>query len=190
LFRSDLFLAAAFAISKERIGLYGASATLVWGVLALPQITALALYPTYSRLSANRHSSSSSALAAAALGIAIGAIAALLLWSLREPILMLLFGHQFQGAAELLGRLSWALPGACTSMVLGVVVAAWHRQKWGFVLLCVSLALALGLNIVWIPRAGLLAAATVAVVVHSFSAFGNFILAAWPQRDPKAATDG
>ncbi|HKI86548.1 MAG TPA: hypothetical protein VKA53_07370, partial [Thermoanaerobaculia bacterium] len=89
--------------------------------------------------------------------------------------------------AELLGRLAWALPGACASMVLGVVVAAWHRQKWGFALLCVSLALALGLNMVWIPRAGLLAAATVAVAVHSFAALGNFALAAWPRRDLKAA---
>ncbi|HKI85332.1 MAG TPA: oligosaccharide flippase family protein, partial [Thermoanaerobaculia bacterium] len=68
LFRSDLFLAAAFAIPKDRIGLYGASATLIWGVLALPQLTALALYPTFSRLSAARRPSSISALAAAALG--------------------------------------------------------------------------------------------------------------------------
>ncbi len=190
LFRSDLFLAAAFAIPKERIGLYGASATLVWGLLALPQLTALAIYPTFSRLSAAHRPSFSSALTAAALGIGVGTAAALLLWTLRNPILVLLFGPQFQSAAELLGRLAWALPGACASMVLGVVVAAWHRQKWGFVFLSVSLVLALGLNIVWIPRAGLLAAATVAVAVHSFAALGNFALAAWPQRERSAIANG
>lgn len=190
LFRSDLFLAAAFAIPKERIGLYGASAALVWGLLALPQLTALALYPTFSRLSAAHRPSLPSALVAAALGIAVGTAAALLLWSFRGPILLLLFGARFQGAAELLGRLAWALPGACVSMVLGVVIAAWHRQKWGFVFLSVSLALALVLNSVWIPRAGLVAAATVAVTVHSFAAFGNFALAAWPQRDRSAEANG
>lgn len=190
LFRSDLFLAAAFAIPKERIGLYGASATLVWGLLALPQVTALAIYPTFSRLSAAHRSSFSSALVAAALGGGVGTAAALLFWTLRDPILVLFFGPQFQGAAELLGRLAWALPGACASMVLGVVIAAWHRQKWGFVFLSVSLALALVLNVIWIPRAGLLAAATVAVAVHSFAALGNFALAAWPQRERSAVADG
>lgn len=190
LFRSDLFLAAAFAIPKVQIGLYGASATLVWGLLALPQLIALAIYPTFSRLSAAHRSSLSSALAAAALGIGVGTVAALLLWIFREPILVLLFGSRFHGAAALLGRLAWALPGACASMVLGVVVAAWHRQKWGFIFLSVCLALALTLNSIWIPRVGLLAAATVAVTVHSFAALGNFALAACPQRDRSAVANG
>lgn len=188
LLRSDMFLLAAFGLSQDQLGLYGAAAALVWGLLAAPQLAAIALYPSFSRLAASGRKPLASALAAGAVGLALGGAAALGLSWLHDPLIQLLFGRKFLAAAPMLDLLAWALPAAGASMALGVVVASWHRQNSGLVLLTVMLAASVALNLVAIPRAGALGAAGVAVIVHSAGGLGNLLLAAWPRRrKPRAS---
>lgn len=184
LLRSDTFLAAGFEISAEAIGRYGAAAGLTWGSLAIPQFLAISLYPTFSRSATDRRSPGPSTLAAAAIGLAVGTVGAVGLSGLAGPLLGILFGAEFRSGAPLLGRLAWALPGASASMVMGVVLAAWHRQSLALAWLTGIVALSVTLNLFLIPREGLHGAATTAVVAHSLGAAGNLVLGLvrYPQR--------
>lgn len=165
--RGDVFLLEALGQGREEIGVYGAAVTVVWGVLAVPQLLALAVYPALSRRAALGGRPARAGLGAAALGLAVGGIAAGALWLAREPLVRLAFGAEYAPAAPLLGTLAWALPGACTAMVLGTVLAAWHRQRLNLVLHTVALVAALAGNLYWIPLLGAPGAARVAVGVHT-----------------------
>lgn len=184
LLRADIFFLTALGLARELIGFYGAAAILVWGLLALPQLVALSLYPTVSRLASRGHRPSLSALIAVGLGLGIGLPAAAALSWLREPLVDLLFGSEFEAASRILGRLAWALPGAGTSMLLGIVLAAWHRQTRGLGILVSTLSVSVSLNLLWIPKAGVMGAAAAAVVAHSAGAVANFLLAVRPGRIP------
>jgi O-antigen/teichoic acid export membrane protein len=180
LLRTDTFLLAAFGVSKEEIGYYGVAAAVVWGLLAVPQLLAIALYPTFSRQALGDREPLAAALLAAGLGLAIGLAGALGVWLLRRPLVDLLFGAGFAAALPLLGRLLWALPAAGASMVVGVVTAAWRRQHLGLVVLAATLALSVVLNLLWVPTRGALGAAAAAVVAHGIGAVGNLVIASWP----------
>jgi O-antigen/teichoic acid export membrane protein len=168
---------ALLGLSQEQIGRYGAATTVTWGLLALPQVIALAVYPELSRRASTRASSLAPALAAGAAGLGLGAALAVLLVTLRAPLVRLVFGSRFAASADLLEILGWALPGACASMILGVVVAAWHAQRWAFVWLAVTVLLAATLDLLWIPRFGAVGAARGALVAHSVGAVGYVALA-------------
>jgi O-antigen/teichoic acid export membrane protein len=166
LFRLDLFLLAALGRSREEIGFYGAAATVVWGLLTLPQLFALAVYPTLSRSALGPSRPRRQALASAALGGGLGTMLAAGLWLAREPLVALAFGPGFAPAAPLLATLAWALPGACAAMLLGTVLAAWRGQRLALALQGAAVAASLAGNLGSIPGQGALGAAGTAVLVH------------------------
>lgn len=181
LLRSDVLLAKGLDVSDRSIGWYGASAGLVWGGLAAAQLVALALYPTFSRAAKRGAQSALAALLAVGVGAAIGLAGALVAHVGKGNLLALLFGADFRGGGRFLARLGWALPGASASMVLGVVLAAWRRQTLGLIVQVLAVFASVGLNLVWIPRAGMAGAAGVAVAVHSAVAVALFALALVPR---------
>lgn len=180
LLRSDTFLLVSLGVAKEDVGSYAAAAAILWGLLAVSQLIAVALYPTLARHSLGRTKPWPIAAIVGVTGLLLGTSLSVSVWWLRRPILGLLFGDAFAPSAEFLGWLIWALPGASVTMVLGVVLASWHRQLWNLFGLAATLTGLVALSVVWIPADGPLGAARAMVVVQSLGALGTFVLAAWP----------
>jgi O-antigen/teichoic acid export membrane protein len=168
LLRGDLFLLELLGRERAEVGLYAAAGTLVWGLLAAPQALSLAVYPLLSRRAGAAGAESRRVvLGLAALGGGFGGLVALGLAAFSQPLVELAFGTKLAGAGALLARLAWAFPGACTAMILGIVLAAQGRQRTSLALglvAVVGLAVADGLLV---AGGGALAAAGVAVAVHT-----------------------
>jgi O-antigen/teichoic acid export membrane protein len=177
LLRSDTLLMEALGLAREEIGRYGAASMTTWAVLAMPQLGALALYPTLSRMAVQRRETRTAATVALLVGTSFGAVAAALLVLFRRPLVDLAFGRDFVPTADLLSTLAWALPGASASMLLGPFLAAWHAQARWLAWLVPTYALSVALALSWIPEHGASGAAWAAVVAHSFGALGNAALA-------------
>jgi len=178
MFRSDTFLLAAFGVARADIGRYGVASAPVWGLFALAQLVSLALYPTLARAAASGSLRLSRVLALAVVGAGLGLALAAGLQIVRSPLVRLVFGPDYLPAVPLLGLLSWALPGACTGMLLGGAIAACGRQAWSLTLRAAQVALAVAGNIVAIPRWGAAGAAAVAVAMNSLSLAGAVGVAA------------
>jgi len=173
--RADTFLLAAFDVSTKEIGFYGAAGTPVWGIVALPTVLAVALYPTLSRRAAEGISPLKAVAFAVVLGGVLGSVLALTINSFREPLVLLAFGTDYTPAVALLSRLVWVLPTKFVMTFLGLILAAWHRQHLALVAVATVLVLSIGLNLIWIPTMGAMGSATAAVVSH---AVGVLILVA------------
>jgi len=185
--RLETFMLAAFAVPKERLGLYGVAAAPVWGLLGAAQLLAVAAYPTLAKAAAAGALRAGRVVAIAAAGAAIGAALAAALAAVRVPLVRLVFGPQYLGAAPLLARLAWLLPGACLLMLAGVVVAACGRQAWGLAAQVLVLLAAAAGNAVAIPRWELAGCAGVAVAVWSVAAVLGLGLALAAARSPRLA---
>jgi O-antigen/teichoic acid export membrane protein len=170
LVHSDRFLLAFCGIETADIGLWGACGTVVWALLALPQMAALAAYPSFSRIAEGGAAPKSLGLLAGVVGGAVGLILALVLRWAAAPLVDVTFGADFSSAVPLLRRLAWALPGAYGLMVMGAVFAGWRRQTVSLWIMLAAFALSAALNILWIPSLGISAPAAVAPVVYTAAA--------------------
>ena len=185
--RIDTFMLAGFAVAKERIGVYGVAAAPVWGLLGVAQLVAVAAYPTLAKTATDGSLRSSRVLAVAAGGAAIGTALAAGVALVRVPLVRLVFGPQYLDAARLVATLAWVLPGACLEMLMGVVVAACGRQRWGFGTQGFVLLSAAAGDAVAIPRWGLAGCAGVAVAVWSAGALVALAVALLAARSPRVA---
>jgi len=174
LYRGDVFLLEILGVGRATVGHYSAAGTVVWGGLTLAQLSALALYPTLSRQAGDRSRQARDrprptrpALVAGAAGALGGAILAASLAVLARPLVGMAFGPGYEAVVELLRTLAWALPGASAAMLLGTVLAAWRRQRLALLLQGVAVLVALGADLLLIPRLGALGAARVAVGVET-----------------------
>jgi O-antigen/teichoic acid export membrane protein len=184
--RLDTFMLAALGVAKERIGLYGAAAAPVWGLLGVAQLIAVAAYPTLARAATEHRLNVRRALAVALAGAAIGAVLATAITLVRFPLIRLVFGPQYLESAQLVAVLAWVLPGACLDMLMGVLVAACGRQRWGlgtqaFVLLTAAIG-----ELIAIPRWGLAGCAGVAVAVWSGGTLVAMTVATLAVRNPRS----
>jgi PST family polysaccharide transporter len=186
LLRTDTFMLAGFGVAKEEIGRYGVAGALVWGLLGVAQLLAVAMYPTISKIVATGGLHYRRVVAIALGGAAVGVVLASLLTVLKGTVVRLVFGPQYAASEQLVGVLAWALPGACIAMMLGVVVAAWGRQLWGLTNQCAVLVTSVAGNLVAIPRWGTAGCAAVAVAAWSLAMTGSVVVvglaARWPRR--------
>jgi O-antigen/teichoic acid export membrane protein len=166
----DRFLLELAGVARSDIGQWAAAATLVWAVVALPQLLAVAAYPTLSRAAAAGESRIGYGLATGAGGALAGLAACAVLRAAAEPLVRVGFGAGFEQAAVLLGRLALALPGAFALMMMGAVLAAWREQGRALVVMAGAAGLSVCLNLLWIPRLGVAASAEAAVAVYSVAA--------------------
>lgn len=167
---SGRFLLVVFGIGLVEIGYLGAAGTVVWAMVTIPQLFAVAVYPTFSRMAEGRQSPRSVGMAAAAVGLAGGAIAAAVLRLVGSPLMTLAFGAEFVAGVPLLERLSLALPGAFAAMTMGAVFAAWRMQRRTMTLYMAALGVGVVLNVLMIPAMGAMAAATAAAVAYNLLA--------------------
>jgi O-antigen/teichoic acid export membrane protein len=167
---ADRLLLALLGVARTEIGFWGAAATVVWALVAAPQLVAVAVYPSFSRLAHRGDDWRRAGLVSVAAGGAIGVLCALALREVAGPLVQLLFGSDFEPAVQLMRRLSLVLPGAFAMMVVGTVYAAWRRQLLAMWVLAATFGVSLTLNLVWIPGSGPIACANAAVVSYSAAA--------------------
>jgi O-antigen/teichoic acid export membrane protein len=175
--RSDSFLLAALGIPASGIGHYGVGAAPAQGLGATSQVIAVATYPSLSRAAAAGTLRPRPVLLLAAAGLLLGAALASLLFLLREPIVNVFFGTGFADSTRLLAVLAWGLPGACTAMLTGAVLAATRRQRWALVSQSVMLMLTLTAYLLVIPHWGVAGCAVVSVASVSSIGLINVVLA-------------
>ncbi len=183
--RVDTFMLAGFGIAKERIGVYGVAAAPVWGLLGIAQLVAVASYPTLAKAAVAGRLAVRHVLAVALGGAAIGTALAAALATVKALLVRLVFGPQYLDSVPLMGVLAWALPGACTAMLMGVLIAACGRQRWGLVTQTWILALAVVGDAIAIPRWGLAGCVAVAVAAWSAGTLTAVTLASLAVRNPR-----
>lgn len=165
--RVDVFILAGLGIAPATVGHYGAAATPVWGLVAVAQLVAVAIYPTLSRAAM---ASALRDVHTLGLGVGGGLLGAMLAGGLvmvRRPLVVLVFGPGYDETARLLAVLAWALPGACGAMVLGVAVAALRRQGWALACQTALLVAAVAAYVAVVPRWGVTGCAWALVAVHT-----------------------
>ncbi len=172
----DRFLLAFFGVARTEIGYWGAAATVVWALVAAPQLVAVAVYPTFSRLAHRGDTWRGAGLVSVVAGVAAGVLCAVALREVSGPLVHLFFGPDFEPAVPLMRRLSLVLPGAFAMMVVGTVFAAWRRQLLAMWVLAAAFGVSLTLNLVWIPDSGPMACASAAVVSYSVAAAAMVVL--------------
>jgi O-antigen/teichoic acid export membrane protein len=170
LINTDRFLLEFSGVSRIEIGYWGAAGTLVWALVAVPQLLSVALYPTFSRSAQRGDSWTRTGLGSVVVGLGIGVGCALVLRGLAEPLIRILFGSDFAPAVSLLCRLSMVLPGAFAMMTVGAMYAAWRRQSLVMWVLAAAFCTSVVLNLAWIPGSGAMASANAAVVAYSAAA--------------------
>ena len=188
--RTDTFLLAALGIAAATVGYYGTALSLIWGLVAIPQLLAVAMYPTVSRAaSAARMTRRRILLIGGAAGVAGLAMAAAAN-ALAGPVVRGIFGAQYEAAVPLFARLAWSLPGSFVGMLSGISVASFRRQQWSLGLRVALLAAVVAANFAVIPRFGAVGSATIAVVAQSVGGIGAIVLALMASRRGLAATAG
>jgi O-antigen/teichoic acid export membrane protein len=170
LVNTDRFLLEFFGVARIEIGHWGAAGTLVWALVAVPQLFSVALYPTFSRAAQRGDSWRRAGLGSIAGGFGIGIACAVILRWAAGPLIHFLFGSEFTPAVALLCRLSMVLPGAFALMAVGAVYAAWRRQLLVMWVLAAAFCASVLLNLAWIPDAGAMASANAAVAAYSAAA--------------------
>jgi O-antigen/teichoic acid export membrane protein len=181
---SGRFLLVAFGVGMEEIGLLGAAGTIVWAMVTVPQLLAVAVYPSFSRFAEGGVSPRPVGFQVAAVGLVLGAVCTVVLRHFASPLMTLAFGADFTNGAPLLERLSFALPGAFAAMCVGAVFAAWRLQRRTMVLYVVALAVSATVNIVYIPVHGAMAAATAGAVAYNLLAVMLVVALSLP-REPR-----
>lgn len=179
--RLDLLLVGAF-LAPAATGFYAAAAGLVRVLLKLAQTWWRSLFPTLSRL----HSQAAAQARqldeiAQRLGLAAVLLAALLLTTAAQPIVILLFGADYADAAPLLRVLAWSAPFyfLVARAVVLLLVAQQSRHALAVALIHVGALLFLVAAVLLGGRAALAAPAVVAAAAVAALA-GARLLSALP----------
>ena len=162
----DSFALASLGFAAAQIGYYGVARTPALGLLTGIVMVAVALYPTLSRHAATARLTPTRVLALGFAGMGIGGVLGAGLFVVREPLVRLVFGNQYEPALPLLAVLVWLLPAAGTTVLLGVAVAALGRQTWALAWQVAAVLLAVGAYLVVVPRHGLSGCAWVTVAMQ------------------------
>jgi O-antigen/teichoic acid export membrane protein len=149
-------------------GLYAAAYSLVFSIVVLSNVVNTALYPSLARAAASTpailpgiYDRALRYLLVMALPISVG------ICILADPIVDQLFSAQYSAAATTLRIVVWVVPLMFASEFLGyVVVIQGHEDRVARALL-VSTTFNVALNLLLIPRFGLLAAATMTVLTEA-----------------------
>lgn len=144
--------------NPQQVGLYSAAYRVLNQVLVTYYLLTNVLYPQFARQTIeNRVRALRPGILLLLLGggVAVAGVIA----ALRQPLLTMLFGHQFLPARLLLLLLAWAIPFDFLTTYLSAAYAAWGMEKK--ILLCSGIAAGsnIVLNLIWIPQYGAHAAA-------------------------------
>ncbi|MCK4306130.1 MAG: polysaccharide biosynthesis protein [Candidatus Eisenbacteria sp.] len=156
--RVDMILLDRF-LGAEAVGLYGAAYRLMEVFKLIPNMAERTLLPIVSRSTLDAVDlrrvleGSLKALAAAAIPLALGA------WALAPQGMRIVYGSEYGGAATAWAILMAGLVIICLSRPFLTLLRAEGRMRQASLLALTGVGVNVGLNIVFIPRWGILAAA-------------------------------
>lgn len=149
-------------------GFYNAAYNLIFSFVLISNILNTTLYPTLAR-----HSLTSPQelpliyqrffryLLIISLPIAIGG------WALAKPIIQFLYDAEFAASAQVFRVVIWTVPLMFLSEFLGYVIVLSNREKMVAIAVTISSLFNVMMNLVLVPRYGLVAAAWIAVLTES-----------------------
>lgn len=165
-YRFDTLLLNIFRSNAET-GYYNAAYNLVFSSVLVSNVINTALYPTLTRQAANdpeqlprSYARALRYLLALALPIAVGA------WALADQIVPFLFTADYLPAIASLRVVIWVVPLMFVSEFLGYVVLISGKEKKAARAVLVSTGANVIINLLLVPRFGLLAASAMTVVTE------------------------
>ncbi len=170
-FRQDVLVVSALR-SESETGFYGAAATLYALALMAPNSMMAAIYPRLSAaFGTAREAYHEATILSAKLLMLQGVVMALAIIAIGPWIVRLLYGSNFLAAVPVLCLLAAILPLHGVNSALGQAMQAAHLQKemLGFTL--AASVVNLGLNLVLVPKLGILGAAWALLASAGLAAF-------------------
>lgn len=153
-FQIDTFI-ISLLLSEAAVGFYGASQTILAGLLMIPVAVRLGLYPLMARYKhqdtkklAHLYHKSSQYLLVSGLPLAAG------VFVLAESIILLIFGESFGPAIPALQISIWALVFAMITVPNARMMLVDNRQKQASWLRGLAMIVSVSLNLLLIPRLG------------------------------------
>jgi len=185
-YKVDILLVERWRGSGEA-GLYAAAYKFVDVGQALALVLATAVYPRLARMAVTLTGAAAAegvgpgvrfppyhraTTRAVELLVLVGIPAAGLLWLLREPVVIMLFGEGFSASTPVLGLLAPVLPVLAVNVLGTFILAAARRMGVVAALYASGLVLNLGLNAVLIPTLGARGAALAMLISETVLAMG------------------
>jgi O-antigen/teichoic acid export membrane protein len=158
-------LLLGFLLSSTAVGLYNAAYRPLAAILTVSATYALALFPALSRTYSGDGQQFSELVLRSLRLTAICAIPIGVSGSfLAAPLVELLFGADYAGAAPVLQVLSWSATLVVLRVTFRQALAASGRQRLDLICATVATAINIGLNLVFIPVFGIVGAAVATLV--------------------------
>jgi len=177
-FRIDTVLLSLYRPSGQ-VGLYGIAYRLIESALFFPAMFGGLLLPRLSSSWQNQQRLQLKQYYEQGLLIIVWAavFTVISLTFLSQPIILLIAGSEFEAAASLLRILALALAAMFIGNLSGFTLVACQRQKALLKLAVVLAVVNIGLNLLFIPRWGALAAAWTTVITEGVAALSATIIA-------------
>jgi O-antigen/teichoic acid export membrane protein len=171
-FNFDVLLLGYF-YSEVLVGLYAAAYRFVTLPMLLYVHAFTAMFPSLVHLTPAERTRTFGRIVtmAAATGFAI----AVAVYLAAEPMLRLVMGEPFLGGAAPLRVLAWSIPVAAVAGVLRQALLTADCQRADFAVVAVAAVANAGLNIMLIPRAGLVGAATATLLGETVMLLAAFV---------------
>ena len=166
IYNSDLIFLRFFR-GREEVGLYAAAYTLVSFLLNMGIAYSLSLLPTLTRTAAISSDHHGLYHTATAHVFAVGFPIALGGSLLAAQIIKVVFGTGYGDSVAALRVLMWAIPVSLLRDVPVIALMAWGREDRILRLTALAAVLNIALNLVLIPRYGLMGAAVATVATES-----------------------
>lgn len=174
-FQADTFI-ISMLLTEADLGYYGASQTILGGVLMIPAAVRMALYPLMARLGSGngdklRYLYRKSSQYTLILGLPMAAGITIL----AEPIINLLFGPDFGPAVPALQISIWSIVFALVNVPNARLMLVAGKQTPASWLRAVGMVASVGLNLLLVPRLGINGAAVARVLATAIFFFSLFI---------------
>jgi O-antigen/teichoic acid export membrane protein len=162
----------------EAVGFYNAAYRLMEALIFFPAVYVTSIFPVFSTLYVTSHKPLKSAyeksfkyLTIVSLPIAVGTTL------LADQIILLIFKSAYFPSILTLQILIWVLPFSFVNYMLGSLLTSMNRQYVLLKITVVSLALNVGMNLIFIPVYSYLGAAFVTVITDAFAVALSFYVA-------------
>lgn len=154
--------------SNAETGFYNAAYNLIFSFVLISNVLNTALYPTLARQSVRDPGQLPAIyqrmfryLLIVALPIAVGG------WALAKPMIHFLYDQEFAASAAVFRIVIWTVPLMFCSEFLGYIIVLSNREKRVAVAVFISSTFNVIMNLVLVPRYGVIAAAWIAVLTES-----------------------
>jgi O-antigen/teichoic acid export membrane protein len=176
--RLDLFMIAYLLADPAQAGLYAIAVRLIGALKLVPDALAASLFTVAAGMSEREAGRLTSFVSRHSLLWTVAAVVALA--AVAPLAVRLLFGEQYSGAIPPLQVLLLAMAMLTVARVLSRYFVAVGRQRANIVTQILAVLLNLTLNLLWIPRYGIIGAAWASLASYGLQAL---LIVVWFGRD-------